>query len=59
MEVLHENYSKNELHQIGLLSTKPKLYVCNVDEKSITKGNNYTKLFISKFGTKNTIINLC
>ena len=56
MEVLHENYSKNELHKIGLLSTKPKLYVCNVDEKSITKGNNYTELFISKFGTKNTLL---
>ena len=56
MEVLHENYSKNELHKIGLLSTKPKLYVCNVDEKSITKGNNYTKLFTSKFGTKNTLL---
>ena len=56
MEVLCENYSKNELHKIGLLSTKPKLYVCNVDEKSITKGNNYTELFISKFGTKNTLL---
>ena len=56
MEVLHENYSKNELHKIGLLSTKPKLYVCNVDEKSITKGNNYTDLFTSKFGTKNTLL---
>ena len=56
MEVLNENYSKNELHKIGLLSTKPKLYVCNVDEKSITKGNNYTELFISKFGTKNTLL---
>ena len=56
MEVLHENYSKNELHKIGLLSTKPKLYVCNVDEKSNTKGNNYTDLFTSKFGTKNTLL---
>jgi len=55
-EVLHKNYSKKELHQIGLLSTKPKLYVCNVDEKSISDGNNYTKSFISKFGKKNTIV---
>ena len=55
-EVLHKNYSKKELHQTGLLSTKPKLYVCNVDEKSISDGNNYTKLFINKFGTKNTIL---
>ena len=55
-EVLHENYSKKQLHQTGLLSTKPKLYVCNVDEKSISDGNNYTKSFISKFGEKNTIM---
>ena len=56
MGVLHENYSKKELHQTGLLSTKPKLYVCNVDEKSVSDGNKYTELFISKFGTKNTIL---
>ena len=55
-EVLHKNYSKKELHQTGLLSTKPKLYVCNVDEKSISDGNNYTKSFISKYGEKNTIL---
>ena len=55
-EVLAENYSRKELHQIGLLSIKPKLYVCNVDEKSISVGNNYTELFISKFGEKNTIL---
>ncbi len=56
MDVLYENYTKKELHKIGLLSTKPKLYVCNVDEKSIIKGNNYTDLFTSKFGIKNTLL---
>ena len=55
-EILNKNYSKKELHQTGLLSTKPKLFVCNVDEKSISGGNSYTKSFISKFGEKNTII---
>ena len=55
-EELNKNFSKKELHQIGLLSTKPKLYVCNVDEKSISDGNNYTKSFIDKFGEKNTIL---
>ena len=55
-QTLHQNYSKKELHQTGLLSTKPKLYVCNVDEKSISQGNNYTKAFINKFGEKNTIL---
>ena len=56
MGVLNENYSKKELHQTGLLSTKPKLYVCNVDEKSVSDGNKYTEFFISKFGIKNTIL---
>tara|TARA_Y100000590_G_scaffold365162_1_gene423903 strand:+ start:52 stop:1128 length:1077 start_codon:yes stop_codon:yes gene_type:complete len=55
-EVLHKDYSKKEIHQTCLLSTKPRLYVCNVDEKSISNGNNYTSSFISKFGEKNTIL---
>ena len=56
LDVLRENYSKEEIHQTGLLSTKPKLYVCNVDEKSVQSGNKYTKDFITKFGEKNTLI---
>ena len=55
MDILYKNYSKKELHQTGLLSTKPKLFVCNVDEKSVSEGNGYTKSFIDKFGKKNTI----
>ena len=55
-EILRKNYSKKELQQIGLLSTKPKLYVCNVDEKSISIGNKYTESFNNKFGEKNTIL---
>ena len=55
-ETLHKNYSKKELHQICLISTKPKLYVCNVDEKSISNGNHYTNSFIAKYGNKKTII---
>ena len=55
-EILNKNYSKKELQQIGLLSTKPKLYVCNVDEKSISVGNNYTDSFNNKFGEKNSIL---
>ena len=50
VKLSNQDYSKKELHQIGLLSTKPKLYVCNVDEKSISEGNKYTNSFINKFG---------
>ena len=56
INILNKNFSKKEVHQTGLLSTKPKLYVCNVDEKSISGGNKYTELFINKFGLKNTIL---
>ena len=30
-------YDQKNLNQIGLLSVKPKIYVCNVDEKNIVK----------------------
>ncbi len=56
MEILNNNFSNSEVNQSGLLSVKPKLYVCNVDEKSIKTGNNYTKSFINKYEEKNTII---
>jgi hypothetical protein len=56
MEILENNFSNREINQSGLLSIKPKLYVCNVDEKSIRNGNDYTKSFIKKYGEKYTII---
>ena len=56
MDILNENFLSKDLNQTGLLSIKPKLYVCNVDEKSIETGNNYTNNFLEKFGEKDTII---
>ena len=53
---LRNKYDKRQLFQCGLLSLKPKIYVCNVDEISVNKGNNFTKNFINKFGEDNTII---
>ncbi len=55
-DILNDEFEKTDLINSGLLSTKPKLYVCNVDEKSIENGNNYTENFIKKFGKKNTLI---
>ncbi len=52
---LYEEFDKKDVKLSGLLSTKPKLYVCNVDENSIDKGNDYTKNFIEKYGSKNTL----
>ena len=56
IDILNNNFDKKALNLSGLLAVKPKIFVCNVDEKSIEKGNKYTETFIEKFGSKNTII---
>ncbi len=55
-QILHNQFEKKTLKQSGLLSLKPKIFVCNVDEASIVNGNQYTKAFINKFGEKNTLV---
>jgi hypothetical protein len=56
LQILKDEYDKKDLKQCALLSTKPKLYICNVDEQSIGKGNEYSEKFIIKYGEKNTLI---
>ena len=56
LDSLHLKFNKKLLNQTGLLSIKPKIFVCNVDEQSLASGNKYTQAFISKFGENNTII---
>ncbi len=56
LTTLKSEFSKKKLNLSGLLSLKPKIFVCNVDEKSIQNGNDYTKLFVEKFGLENTLI---
>ena len=53
---LRTQFNKKQLNQSGLLSLKPKIFVCNVDEQSVQNGNNYTQLFIDKYGNNNTLI---
>ena len=53
---LQEQFDNKILNQSGLLSIKPKIFVCNVDEQSIKNGNKYTEAFINKFENRNTII---
>ena len=53
---LKSRFNKKQLNFSGLLSLKPKIFVCNVDEKSIQNGNGYTKSFLEKFGLENTLI---
>ncbi len=56
ISILNSQFDKKRLNQSGLLSAKPKIFVCNVDEHSIQKGNKYTKSFVTKYGIENTLI---
>ena len=53
---LKSEFDKKTLNQSGLLSIKPKIFVCNVDEQSLKNGNRYTKNFIQKYNSENTLI---
>ena len=59
----NEIKTNNELEEkflsnIGLLSIKPKIIVCNVDEDNLSKGNNYTRQVKDKYPNEK-IINIC
>jgi len=56
ISTLKTQFDIKQLNQSGLLSIKPKIYVCNVDEQSVQNGNHYTKTFFNKFGQKNSLI---
>ena len=43
LSTLKDHFDKKQIKQSGLLTLKPKIFVCNVDEKSVQSGNNYTK----------------
>ena len=40
---LNDEKEKKFLSSLGLLSIKPKIIVCNVDEESLAKGNSFTE----------------
>ncbi len=56
LDEIHKIFEKKEIEISGLLSLKPNLYVCNVDEESIVNGNEYTKKFMEKYGDIDTIV---
>ena len=47
---------KKMLNQIGLLSQKPKIIVCNVDEEIVTSGNKYTEIVKNNFPNEKVVI---
>jgi GTP-binding protein YchF len=56
IKILNDQFEKKLLSQSGLLSLKPKIFVCNVDEASVQNGNQYTEAFIKQFGEENSLI---
>ena len=58
-ELRVSNEEENKfLSSIGLLSIKPKIIVCNVDEENLSKGNQYTEEVKKKYPNEK-IINIC
>jgi|TARA_B110000438_G_scaffold226680_1_gene220963 GTP-binding protein YchF len=47
---------KEVLYSLGLLSVKPKIIVCNVDEVSLSGGNKYTSALKSKFPEEKIVV---
>ena len=58
-EVKINNEEENRfLSSVGLLSIKPKIIVCNVDEENLSKGNQYTEEIQNKYPNEK-IIKIC
>ena len=58
-ELIIENKDQSKLLSgIGLLSIKPKIIVCNVDEKSLANGNKYTEMVKLRY-KKDKIVTIC
>ena len=56
--VANDEFEKKFLSILGLLSIKPKIIVCNVDEESLTTGNNFTESVKKKY-PKEKIVTIC
>ena len=48
--------SNKILREIGLISIKPYIIVCNVDEENVKKGNNYTEVLKQKYPNEKFVI---
>ena len=53
---LKKKYSKDLIKKSALLSLKPRIIVCNVDEKSLPDGNKYSDACKKKFLNENIIV---
>ena len=48
--------SKKTLGEVGLISIKPYIIVCNVDEKNVQTGNSYTEILKKKYPNQKFVI---
>ena len=53
---LKKKFSKVLIKKSCLLSLKPRIIVCNVDEKSLPEGNKYSDTCKKKFSDENVIV---
>ena len=53
---LKKKYSKELIKKSVLLSLKPRIIVCNIDEKSLPDGNKYSDACKKKFSNENIIV---
>ena len=55
-ENLVDKFDKNLIKKSGLLSVKPKIIVCNVDENCLPNGNKYSDQCKNKFSDESVIV---
>jgi GTP-binding protein YchF len=59
LEIKTDNEEHNKfLSNLGLLSIKPKIIVCNVDEESLAKGNAFTESVKNKYPNEK-VVTIC
>ena len=56
--IVSNDYEKKFLSSIGILSIKPKIIVCNIDEGHLAKGNKYIESVKSKY-PEEKIVTIC
>ena len=55
---IEDENEKKFLTTLGLLTIKPKIIVCNVDEESLVKGNTFTESIKKKY-SREKIVTIC
>ena len=55
-EKLEKKFDKKLIKNLGILSTKPRILVCNVDEDSVRLGNAYSQKIKEKFDNDTVVI---